>query len=109
MKSSEFDFKYFVSPIRNLVARPNPFSLYLTQYIMEVLIKEPDVIEIYGTDLDIYQTVNQVISQINTRFERVEEEITAHLASNKSLVPDSREYEIALEQLIRKRLGEPQT
>jgi hypothetical protein len=108
LKSSEFDFKYFIAPIRNLVPRPNPYSLYLTQYIMEVLINDPDIIEIYGTDLEIYQIVNEVVSKINIRFEKTEEEILTQLSHNKSLVPGSRDYDIALEQLIRKKLGEPQ-
>ena len=108
MKTSEFDFKYFIAPIRKLVPRPNPYSLYITQYIMEVLINDPSVIEIYGTDTEIYQVVNEVFSQINIKFERAEEEIMAQLARNKSLVPGSNEYEIALDQLIRKRVGEPQ-
>jgi hypothetical protein len=107
-KSSEFDFKYFIAPIRNLVPRPNPYSLYMTQYIMEVLIDHPDVIEVYGTDVEIYQVVNAIISQINIQFERAEEEIMAQMSRNKTLVPGSREYEIVLDQLIRKKLGEPQ-
>ena len=108
MKTSEFDFKYFIAPIRTLVPRPNPYSLYITQYIMEVLINDPSVIEIYGTDTEIYQVVNEVFSQINIKFERAEEEVMAQLARNKSLVPGSNEYEIALDQLMRKRVGEPQ-
>ena len=108
LKSSEFDFEYFVSPIRNLVTHPNPYSLYMAQYIIEVLIDDPNVIEIYGTDEEIYQVVNEVFSQINIRFERVEEEILAQLAGDKSLVLGSRDYEIALDQLVRKRLGETQ-
>ena len=108
MKTSEFDFKYFIAPIRKLVPRPNPYSLYMTQYIMEVLINDPSVIEIYGTDTEIYQVVNEVFSQINIKFERAEEEVMAQLARNKSLVPGSNEYEIALDQLMRKRIGEPQ-
>ena len=80
----------------------------MTQYIMEVLINDPAVIEIYGTDLEIYHVVNEVFSQINIKFERAEEEITAQLAADKSLIPGSREYEIALDQLIYKKLGEPQ-
>jgi hypothetical protein len=107
-RSSEFDFKYFIAPIRNLVPRPNPYSLYMTQYIMEVLIDHPDVIEVYGTDVEIYQVVNTIISQINIQFERAEEEIMAQMNRNKTLVPGSREYEIVLDQLIRKKLGEPQ-
>ena len=107
IKSSEFDLKYFIAPIRGLVPRPNPISLYMTQYIMEVIINDPDVIEIYGTDKEIYQVVNDVFIQIRDKFERTEKEIVAQLASNKSLVPGSREYEIALDQLIRKNFGEP--
>lgn len=108
LKSSEFDFKYFIAPIRNLVPHPNPYSLYMTQYIMEVLIDDPNVIEIYGTDHEIYQVVNEVISQINMKFERAEEEVMAQIGRNRSLVPGSREYEIALDQLIREKVGEPQ-
>jgi len=66
------------------------------------------VIEIYGTDHEIYHVVNEIFSQININFERAQEEITAQLAANKSLTPGSREYEIALDQLIYKKLGEPQ-
>jgi hypothetical protein len=108
LKSSEFDFKYFIAPIRNLVPHPNPYSLYMTQYIMEVLIDDPNVIEIYGTDDEIYQVVNKVFSQINMKFERAEEEVMAQIGRNRSLVPGSREYEIALDQLIREKVGEPQ-
>ena len=99
LKSSEFDLKYFIAPIRGLVPRSNPISLYMTQYIMEVIINDPDVIEIYGTDKEIYQVVNDVFIQISDKFERTEKEIMAQLASNKSLVPGSREYEICLKSL----------
>jgi hypothetical protein len=107
-KSSEFDFKYFIAPIRNLVPRANPYSLFMTQYIMEVLINDPSIIDIYGTDEEIYRVVNEVISKINIRFEKAEETILAHLARNKSLTPGSREYDIALDQLVRRQMGEPQ-
>jgi hypothetical protein len=108
MKINEFDFKYFIAPIRNLVPRPNLYSLYITQYIMEVIINDPTVIDIYGTDLDIYKVVNNVMTQINLKFERDEEEILKQLSRNKSIIPGSREYDIALDQLFRKKVGEPQ-
>jgi len=108
MRSSEFDFKYFISPIRDLVPRANPFSLYMTQYIMEVLINDPNVIEIYGTDLEIYKIVNDVITQTNAQFERTQAEVEKQLARSRSLVAGSREYEIALEQLLRQKFGEPE-
>ena len=108
LNSTEFDFKYFIAPVRNLVPRPNPYALFITQYIMEILINDPDVIEIYGTDEEIYHTVNDVFSRINIKFERTEEEIMEQIARNRSLVPGSREYDIMLDELVRKKLGEPQ-
>ena len=108
MKTSEFDFKYFIAPIRNLVPRPNPISLYMTQYILEIVINDPSVIDIYGTDLEIYKEVNNVITKINLKFERAEEKILQQLSRNRSLTPGSRDYDIALDQLFRKTLGEPQ-
>lgn len=108
LSSTEFDFKYFIAPIRDLVLRPNPYSLYMTQFIMEVLIDDPSVIDVYGTDKEIYSVVNEVISHINIQFQRAEEEIEEQLARNKSLTPGSREYDIALDQLIKKTFGEPE-
>ena len=108
LRSSDFDLKYFISPIRELVPRPNPYSLFMTQYIMEVLIEDPGVIEIYGTDEEIYGVVNQVFSQAYIQYEKAEEAVMTQLARNKSLEPGSREYEIELDQLLRKMVGEPQ-
>lgn len=107
LNSSEFDFRYFVSPIRNLVPHPNPYSLYMTQYLMEVLINDPDVIEIYGTDEEIYHAVDRVISQSRSQFEKVESEIIVQLGQNQSLTPGTAEYKIALDQALREKLGEP--
>lgn len=108
MKTSEFDFKYFIAPIRGLVPRPNAYALYMTQYIMEVVLADPHVAEVYGTDVDIYKVVNEVISQVNMRFQRTEEEILGELSKNKTLTPGSRQYDIALEQLVRKKMGAPE-
>ncbi|MBW1916117.1 MAG: DUF507 family protein [Deltaproteobacteria bacterium] len=109
VKISEFDFKYFTAPIRNLIPRANPISLYMTQYILEVVIDDPNVIDIFGTDLDIYKAVNNVITNINLKFERAEEKIMQQISRNKSLSPGSREYDIALDQLFRKAMGDPQS
>lgn len=108
LKTSEFDLKYFIAPIRNLVPRPNPIALYVTQYILEVLINDPSVIDVYGTDKEIYQLVNKVITNINLKFEKTEEKILQQLSRNRSLIPGSRDYDIALDQLFRKTMGDPQ-
>lgn len=107
-KTNEFEFKYFIAPIRDLVPRPNPISLFMTQYVLEVVMNDPCVIEVYGTDQEIYKVVNGIVNQVNTDFTRAEGEILQQLSRNKSLVPGSREYDIALEQLVHQKLGEPQ-
>ena len=109
LNSNEFDFKYFIAPIRSLVTRPNPISLYITQYVLEVIINDPSVIDVYGTDQEIYKIINNVMTRINMKFDRAENEILQQLARNKSLSPGSREYEVALDELFRKKMGEPQT
>jgi hypothetical protein len=108
LRTNEFEFKYFIAPIRSVVPRPNPISLYMTQYILEVMIQDPAVIEVYGTDLEIYKVLNDVITRINLKFERAEQEIIKQLSKNKSLTPGSREYDITLDQLFRQKMGEPQ-
>jgi hypothetical protein len=51
--------------------------------------------------------VNSVVSQINQAYERAEKEILQQVDRNQSLVPGSRQYDIALDELFRKKLGEP--
>jgi len=109
LKVNEFEFKYFVAPLRDLLPNPNPVALYMTQYILEVILNDPSVVEVYGTDAEIYRLVNDVIAKVNTKFERAEEEIVQQLARNKSIPQGSREYDIALDQAFRKRMGEPQS
>ena len=108
LKVNEFDLKYFIAPIRDIVPRPNPISLYITQYILEVVINDPSVIDVYGTDEDIYRVINDIISRINMKFDKAEEEILQQLSKSKKLTPGSREYEIALDEYFKKRMGEPQ-
>jgi hypothetical protein len=106
VNSSEFDFTYFISPIRTLVPRPNPHSLYMTQYLMEVLINDPAVIEIYGTDEDVYHVINKVISRSSIQFDEMERDIEAQLARNQKLVPGSAAYQVAKDELFRKKVGD---
>ena len=81
----------------------------MTQYVLEVIIDDPSVVDVYGDDQEIYKTINNVITRINMKFDRSENEILQQLARNKSLTPGSREYDVALEELFRKKMGEPQT
>ena len=108
LKVNEFEFKYFVAPLRDLLPNPNPVAIYMTQYVLEVILNDPSVVEVYGTDMEIYRLVNEVITKVNKKFERAEEEILQQLSRNKSIPYGSREYDIALDQAFRKRMGEPQ-
>ncbi len=107
LHSTSFDFDYFIAPIRGLVPRPNRHSLFITQYIMEKLIDDPNVIEVYGTDEEIYRIVNEVVSQVNIRFERTEEEVVSQLSRNKSIRPGTPAYDIELERMMQKKMGDP--
>jgi hypothetical protein len=107
-RTNEFDYKYFIAPIRGLVPRANPISLFITQYILEVIINDPCIIDIYGTDEDIYKTVNRVITKSKLKFDAVEKKIHQELAKNKALAPGSRDYDIALDQLFHKAMGDIQ-
>ena len=51
--------------------------------------------------------MNDVITRINLKFERAEEEITRQLSRSKAFSPGSREYDIALDQAFRKKMGDP--
>jgi hypothetical protein len=60
----DFDIQYKIAPLRQLTQNPNFISLYLTQYIVEDLINNDKINDIYGDDLDIYQAVNLVMNKI---------------------------------------------
>lgn len=108
LRTNEFDYQYFIAPIRTLVTRPNHISLYITQYVLEDVLNAPCVIDVYGTDVDIYKAVNKVVSNMSLKFEQAEERIMKQLANNKSLTPGSRQYDIAFDELFRKIMGDPQ-
>ena len=65
LNAEEFDIQYLTSNVRNLVPRPHFVSLYLTAFIVEKLIDHRCIVDIYGTDEEIYRCVNtQVIKLI---------------------------------------------
>ncbi len=62
--SDNFEIDYQVAPIRNLVNRPNIISLYVTAYVLETLINHKIIIDIYGTDRDIYICINNQVTSV---------------------------------------------
>lgn len=56
----EFDIQMKVAPIRTLVPDPNILTLYLTGYVIEDLIDNPAVEDVFGEDLDVYRAIDSV-------------------------------------------------
>jgi len=56
----EFDIQMEVAPNRTLIPDPNIVSLYLTQYIIEDLINNAAIEDIFGEDIDIYRAVDSI-------------------------------------------------
>lgn len=56
----EFDLTHKIAPIRTIAQDPNVVSLYFTQYVIEDLINNSHVLDVFGDDLDIYRAVDSV-------------------------------------------------
>ncbi len=59
-KMEEFDIQIKVAPIRTLIQDPNILSLYLTGYVIEDLINNPAIEDIFGEDIDIYRAIDSI-------------------------------------------------
>jgi hypothetical protein len=64
LTAEEFDIQYHIANVRTLVPRPHFVSLYVTAYVIEKLIDHRCILEIYGTDEDIYHCINRQVSKI---------------------------------------------
>ena len=65
-RADDFDIDYLVAPYRQLVQHPNVVSLYVTAYLLEKLINHKSVVDIFGSDTDIYACIHkQVIKILN--------------------------------------------
>jgi len=62
-RADEFEIDYQVSPIRNIVPQPHVVSLFVTGFVIEKLIKHKDVVDIFGSDEDIYLNIHQQIKK----------------------------------------------
>jgi len=62
-RMEDFDIDYQIAPIRNLVPQPQIVSLYVTAYIIEKLLDHKDVVDIFGSDEEIYFTINQQVKK----------------------------------------------
>lgn len=65
-KAEDFDVDYMVAPFRTLISNPNIASLYLTAFIVEKLLNHKDVVDVYGSDEDIYFCIQKQLSAFMT-------------------------------------------
>lgn len=61
INSDEFDIDYQIAPIRNIIPNPHIVSIYVTSFVIEKLINHKDIIDIFGSDEDIYHCINQQV------------------------------------------------
>lgn len=61
--AEDFDVDYQVAPFRQLVPNPHVVSLYITAFVLEKLINHKVVVDIYGSDEDIYQCINKQVAK----------------------------------------------
>jgi len=63
----EFDLLFKVAPIRSICQDPNIVSLYLTQFVVEDLVEHPNIKDVYGDDLDVYNAIDSIFSKLRPR------------------------------------------
>lgn len=61
--ADDFDVDYQIAPFRHLVPNPHTVSLYLTAFVIEQLIKHRDIVDIFGSDEEIYSCINLQITK----------------------------------------------
>ncbi|PIE70652.1 MAG: hypothetical protein CSA22_06535 [Deltaproteobacteria bacterium] len=59
----DFDIDFKVAPFRNLVSDANIVSLYVTAFVIETMIDHKDVIDIFGSDDEIYHSINRQVNK----------------------------------------------
>lgn len=62
-RAEDFDIDFQIAPFRTVVKSPNIVSLYLTAFVIEHLIKHKDVVDIYGTDDEIYSIIHKQVAK----------------------------------------------
>lgn len=62
-RAEDFDVDYMIAPIRNLVPTPNVVSLYVTAFVLEKVINHKDVVDIYGSDEEIYYCIHTQVTK----------------------------------------------
>jgi len=61
--ADDFDIDYQIAPVRHIVSNPHVVSIYVTAFVIEQRIKHRDIIDIYGSDEEIYTCINRQVAK----------------------------------------------
>ena len=62
-RMDDFDVDYQIAPFRNLVPQPQIVSLFVTAFVIEKMIDHKDVVDIFGSDEELYLTINKQVKK----------------------------------------------
>ena len=60
-RADDFDIDYQNAPFRHITTQPNVVSLYVTAFVIETLINHKVVVDIFGSDEEIYFCINRQV------------------------------------------------
>lgn len=60
-RADHFEIDYQNAPFRHIVPNPHVVSLYVTAFVIETLINHKVVVDIYGSDDEIYRCINRQV------------------------------------------------
>lgn len=61
--ADDFEIDYQNAPFRHIVPNPHVVSLFITAFVIESLINHKVVVDIYGSDDEIYRCINQQVTK----------------------------------------------
>lgn len=62
-RAEEFDIDFQIAPFRRVVPNPHVVSLYVTAFVIEKLINHRAIVDIFGSDAEIYFCINQQVAR----------------------------------------------
>ena len=62
-RAEDFDIDYQIAPFRLLVPQPHIVSIYVTAYVIEKLINHKAIVDIFGSDEEIYHCINRQVKK----------------------------------------------
>ena len=62
-RAEDFDIDYQIAPFRHITSQFHVVALYVTAFVIEKVINFKDVVDIFGSDEEIYHCINQQVAK----------------------------------------------